>query len=1017
MNRLRFLIVILSLPLYSIAQTISGNVRDIEGTALRGVTVGMSGRHNETMTDSLGYYRIVVDDLKGQLYFTAADMERMVISIAGRTQLDVYMRAKVNNLDEVRVIGYGTTTQRNSVGSVARISAEEIANQPVSNPLLALQGRVAGLSVSATSGLPGATVKIQLRGQNTMNPNLAQNDPFDTPLFIIDGVPFAPQNSNINQFLSAVSPNSADNPYGGISPFNNIPPESIESIEVLRDADATAIYGSRGGNGVILITTKKGLPGKTRVGANVRSGFSFVGPTMPMMNTQEYLEMRREVYINDGIDPTLSPSSSAFAADLLVFDSAAYTDWKRYFLGNTANNTNINTTISGGSASTRFMIASNYSNETFIYPGNFNSSRIGFQGNVNHKSADDRFSVNVSSFFTSNNNNVPGSPDIIDAHKRMPNYPNPINQNGDLVWEFNGLPFNAILNNPVAYLRHLYQLGSTTLNSHAEINLRPHKNLIFKTALGYNLTIIDEYKGLPEEAQNPSNFRRRSATFGRGESNGWIVEPQFHYSSKFGKLQLSALIGASIQSNNSSSIAINASEYTSDALIKSISAAAETTASDNYNQYRYSAVFGRLNAIWDGKYILNGNIRRDGSSRFGPGQRFGNFGSVAAGWIFTEERWTNERIPTLSFGKLRASWGVTGSDATSPYQYISRWSLTGFPYNGTVGYQPANLFNPDLGWASTQKLEVGLELGFLRDRIMLTSAWFQNLTGNQLISYDLPSQTGFNNIAMNLNAVVQNSGWEFTLNAGLIRKELFSWTSNFNLSIPNNRLMAFDGLESSAYATRYVIGQPLSIVHGFEYEGVDKETGFFNFKNVNGEKTQQPVLPQGGIMNDFVPISTPDPILYGGVGNTFSFKGLALNVFFEFRKQNGRNYLAQVYSSVVGRQYNLPKTFVDRWRKPGDESNFQRVTTQGGSSTTASSFVRSSGVYSDASYIRLKNVSLSYNLPSHFYQKLFMDNVSVSCSAQNLLTFDNYLGNDPETQSFYAVPPLKTITFSLQMSF
>jgi TonB-dependent SusC/RagA subfamily outer membrane receptor len=274
------LLIILLSPLIAFCQVVTGKVMNPENEPIEGVNVGIKGTKQFTSTNEKGLFKITVNNPASVLQFTATNVETLEVELSGRKEITVILLPKVSKLDEVHIIAYGTSTQRYNVGSISKVTAEDIAMQPVSNPLSALQGRVSGLVVTSTSGIPGASVKVQLRGQNSLNPNLNNISPIDNPLFIIDGVPFSPQNANVNQFPSAASPGigvTFNNAYGGISPFNSINPLDIESIEVLKDADATAIYGSRGGNGVILITTKRGKTGKTKFSLNVRDGISVVG--------------------------------------------------------------------------------------------------------------------------------------------------------------------------------------------------------------------------------------------------------------------------------------------------------------------------------------------------------------------------------------------------------------------------------------------------------------------------------------------------------------------------------------------------------------------------------------------------------------------------------------------------------------------------------------------------------------------------------------------------------------------
>ena len=1018
-----YIILTMLLPIISLCQTITGRVRNASNDPIEGVIVAEKGTKLITSTNEKGQFEIRVNNPYSILQFNAINMEPLEISLAGKKNITVFLTARVNKLDEVQVIAYGISTQRFNVGSITKITSEEIGKQAVSNPLSSLQGKVPGLVITSTSGIPGASINVQIRGQNTLNPNLSSLAPIDNPLYIIDGVPYAPQNGNINQFPSVAAPGISDilnNSYGGISPFSNINPADIESIEILRDADATAIYGSRGGNGVILITTKKGKPGKTSFNLNISKGISVIGHTMPMMNTKQYLEMRREAFTNDGITPNLILYDPGYAPDLLSFDTGKYTDWKKMFFGNTAQNTVINTFISGGTANTQFHLGAGYHRDTYIFPGDYSDNRASFSFNLHHLSPDQKLFLDFSSNYSYDKNNSSGSPNLLSAYTLEPNYPSLIDDQGNLIWKYKDILFDGAYAgfNPFAYLKEKYNIQNNTLNGNLQLGYQLIKGLTLRTSIGYNTFNSKEYYGNPESAQNPYNNPIATARFGDNNYNTWIVEPQIEYKNKIEKNFFSILVGGSLQKNSNYRSEINGSGYINDDLIESVSGAPARTATDAYNEYKYAALFGRLNYRWNNKYIINLNARRDGSSRFGPNKQFGNFGSIGAGWLFTEEQIIKRGIPFLSYGKLRGSFGITGSDAIPDYQYISRWAPTNYHYQDDIGYTPQNLYNPDFSWATTKKLEFGIEFGFLKDKILISSTWYRNRSGNQLITYQLPNQTGFSNVIENWGAVVQNSGFELLLQSSNIRNKQFVWNVAFNMTIPKNKLLSFPNMEKSSYSTTYVIGQSLSVLNKFKYAGVNDTTGIFQFLNANGELTYSPDYSSGGKYNDFLNIGNLDPKFYGGLQNTFIYKGIQLDVFIEFRKQLGVNYLSQIYSFVPGWEYNQPVDLLTRWKSSGDNSNVQQFTSQYSQAAQAAreSFLYSSGVYSDASYIRFKTISLSYTFPGVLTKKLKIENFRLYATAQNLFTITGYKGNDPETQNFYGVPPLRTLSCGIHLN-
>jgi TonB-dependent starch-binding outer membrane protein SusC len=1003
---------------------VRGRVVNDKGDPVEGVSVSVKGTNNITATNLNGEFYLTGVAENAVFLFTAINIEPYERRLSGENYLSVMVQTKISKLDEVQVIGYGINTQRYNTGSVTKVTAEEISKQPVSNPLAALQGRVPGLTVSSTSGLPGASFKIQVRGQNSVNPDpaaISLNPKFDNPLFIVDGVPFGPQNINVNQFHSVAAPNnpmdpSVNNPFGGISPFDNINPDDIESIEVLRDADATAIYGSRGGNGVILITTKKGKAGKTKFNFKMYSGISKVPEAITMMNTQQYLQMRDEAFKNDGIVPSPAPGSSGYAPDLMVFDSTKYTDWRDYFLENTANTTGIYGSITGGTANTQFLIGSGFRRETYIFPGDFHYNGYSFNSNISHQSTNKKLSLLFSSGYSFNKNNSPGGPGISSVFKLEPNYPDLLDNSGNLVWEYKGISLNDGVSapNPLSYLRKKYNIKKYNLISNFQISYQILKNLTLRTSLGYNNFDNKEYQGNPKSSFDPSRNAESSAQFGNLSINSWIIEPQLEYNKalKIGKLNF--LLGTTFQQNQTSSTNISASGYQSDALMESVSAASSRTASDANSQYKYDAVFGRINFIAAKKYVVNLSGRRDGSSRFGPKKQYGNFGAVGTGWIISEEKFIKKALGFISYAKLHLSYGSTGSDAIGDYQYISRWRPTDYASQGSVGYLPQNLFNPQFSWAVTRKFEAGIEIGLIHDKILTNVTWYQNRSGNQLVSYPLPTQSGFSSVIENSAALVQNSGWELQVTSNNIKTRKFSWTTTANLTVPRNKLVAFPGIENSSYKNQYIVGQSLSVLYKYKYLGVNDTAGIFQFESSKKQATYTPI-----IYDDYQVIGDLDPKFYGSLGNYFSFGGVEMGLFLEFKKQLGVNYLGAIYSaSPPGTQFNQPQFVLNHWQKPGDRFELQKLTTQTFSlaGQARSYFLTSSGIYSDASYIRFKTVSVSYSLSSKYLSKIKMESCKIYLNAQNLFTITNYKGIDPETQSFYGVPVMRTIVAGIQFT-
>lgn len=530
--------------------------------------------------------------------------------------------------------------------------------------------------------------------------------------------------------------------------------------------------------------------------------------------------------------------------------------------------------------------------------------------------------------------------------------------------------------------------------------------------MGYNSATTSEQSLNPSNSINPNTGILPYSNFGNTTQKSWIIEPQVEYLKNFSGGRLNLLIGSTFQDNSYDNLLVQAQNYNSDLLLGSIAAAGSLTSSNSNNQYRYTAFYGRLNYSWQDKYLVNFTGRRDGSSRFGPGKQFANFGAIGLAWVFSNETFIKDRFPFLSFGKLRGSYGTTGNDQIGNYKYLNTWSNTTAGYQGIPGLQPTSLYNADFAWETNRKAEIALDLGLISDRILLSAIYFNNRSGNQLISYKLPIQTGFATILRNLDAIIENSGFELTASSKNIEIKNFKWSTSINLTFPQNKLIAFPGLETSTYANTYILGQPLSTKRTLQFLGVDSQTGIYQYTDINKDNIYD--------NTDKIMLKNTLPKFYGGIQNTFKVKDFQLDIFLEFKKQQGYNYLYTQANFIPGYFYiNQPTIVLQRWQKPGDVTNIQKFTATGAVPVfTAgySNLINSDGIYSDASYIRLKNVSISYNLPVSWCRKIHIDGFRLYLQGQNLLTITNYIGADPENQSLFVLPPLRTITTGIQLT-
>lgn len=973
--------------------TVSGKVQDETGSPLAGVTVRIKDSQTATITDNKGFYTLTVPNENSILTFSYVGYETQELKakdiVTGST---ITLKATQTNLREVVVNkGYYDEKREFLTGNVGTVTAKEIATQPVSNVLQALEGKIPGLIITQATGTPGGSFTVQIRGQNSFN----GSDPF----YVIDGVPY-------DSKLAGSIVNSAL--HGG-SPLNFINPYDIEKIEVLKDADATAIYGSRAANGAILITTKKGQAGAMRVNLSMNSGVSSPSREIQLLNTQQYLAVRHQAFKNDGI----MPGSGDYDVNG-AWDTTRNTNWIKELVQKPAPYTNIQTSVSGGNTNTQYLVGLGYDRLGTTAPtllaGDGKDTKVSTHFNVQSVSPNGKFSIALSGSFLSDNNNTQQQDFNYTAVTLPPDAPALYNPDGSLNWQPLSPGQSGTWTNPLSILYGRYKGVTTNLVGNTVLGYKILRNLEIKTSLGYTNTQTDEINTQPTTIYDPGyHVTSGNSNFNEMNSHSYIVEPQINYNLILGKGILNVLAGASFNENIQTVKGFSASNFISDQLLENIQAAGSLSTSSNYQQYKYSAIYARANYTLEDKYVLNLTARRDGSSRFGPGKQFGNFGALGAAWLFSKERFISDNLTFLSFGKLRASYGTTGNDQIGNYQFLDLYSPYSNPYGGLQALSVGNLFNPNLAWELDKKLEFGLELGFLKDRINFEASYYRNRSGNELGTTPISTVTGYSYILTNLPAVIQNSGLELILNTVNIKTNNFSWSSSFNMSVPRNKLLSFPNLAQSSFASRYVVGQPLNIVKVYHMIGVNDATGLYQFTDIKGNPTYK---PSG--TTDKTSIVNLTPQYTAGFSNTIRYAGLTLDVFFQFTKQTGKN-LFGAYPAEAGTMYNVPTAFLDAWQQPGDRATYQKFTT-GAFFSTYSNARSSDFAYSDASYIRLKNVSLAWDLPQKWRRNIGIQNCSIFTHMENLLTFSHYVGVDPESQN-YGTPPYRTITFGFQVTF
>jgi len=982
---------------------IIGIVRDDKDQPIAGVTVqSKSNWKLSTATDQNGHFYIDLPSANDILIFRFIGYNSKEIAIAGQTSIQVRLETAAGSLDEVQIIGYGQTTRRDNTGSVSSITAKDLSKETIDNPLEGLQGRIAGVQITQDNGLPGAALRVNIRG--AYDP--ASQAGF-IPLYVIDGVPFtlfnggSPASDNLNAY-------GTDGANGGISPFSMIAPEDIERIDILKDADATAIYGSRGSNGVVLITTKKGAKGRTLFNFNVNNGIGEISHYIPMMDLQQYLDLRKDAYAAAGE----TPSADNGGLDLTSWSQTNSTNWQKYFLGGTAHNTNATASISGGDAQNDFLLSSTYRKQGTVFPGDYGSNSFSGRLNAGHKSADNKFSIDASVNYGYMSTDLPNT-DLTAVYNLPPNYPL-YNTDGSLNWD---------VTNPLSYLQSNTTAQTTNLIANANLSYNVFQGFTLRANLGYSNTRLKQQQEEPASAQNPAYSPISSLTYTDNDNSNYIIEPQAEYTRQIGKGKLDAIAGTTFQQNLSSGIYLYGTGYASDALLGSLLGASKVvTYYNNYSLYKYNAFFSRVNYNWEGKYIIDATFRRDGSSRFGENHRFGNFGAVGASWIFTDEEFA-KNLSFLSFGKLRGSYGVTGNDQIPNYQYFSLYQAAGSAgaYDGYPVLNPSNIANPNLSWERTNKLDAALELGFLHDRILLKTDYYRNRSSNILTYQAVPTQTGTSSFLGNLDATVQNKGFEFELNTINITNSNLKWTTNINLTFNRNKLLAFPGLSTSYYASSYIIGQPTDVALLYHYTGPDPKTGLPTFQDKNGD---------GSIdyANDryIAPYGHP---YYGGITNSIAYKSFDLDFTFQYNHRMGYKNATLTYAySPLGSSYqNETTAILNRWTAPGSSGYFPAASVN--YDPSYSNLPSSDFNWGDASYLKLKTVSLNYSLPKNWIKSAGISNATIYLQGQNLYTWakQKYVydpdttvdgaGPAPGTGSIIAFPQLRTIVLGLNCTF
>lgn len=951
--------LVLVVSAFAQERTVTGKVTSAEdGSALPGVNVVLKGTTTGTVTDVDGNYRISVPAEGATLVFSFIGLTSSEIGVGTRSTVDVQMANDVTQLSEIVVTGYGTTLKKEFSGASATISTDDISKLPALSVNQVLQGQAAGVFVTANSGAPGGGISVRVRGQSTINGT-------SDPLYVIDGVP-------------VIAGNISQDGFGGQeqSALAGLNPQDIQSIEVLKDASTTAIYGTRGANGVVLITTKRGQSGRSTINVNAWTGFAEPTNTVDIVSSREWVDIKNEARVNSGL--AAQPDNAYFG-----WDGETDTDWvEEVFRRARISEYQLN--MSGGDEKTRYYFSGSYRDEegTIIGSG---YQRGTMRLNLDHK-ATEIFSFGTSLSIASdlnqriqNDNNIYG---IYSAAILTPPLRPVKDENGEYVDALPSFNTNAVRdallprydNKTVKFIGNLYT------------DFKLMEGLNFRTDFSYDYNTITEDHYAP--ASTAIGRPIGDGNFNYRQVGTYIIEPTLRYTKNINSLHsINAVAGLTFQDRKSFQSIVRGTGFAKEELTYLTSAATIYDGESNAEEYSINSVFGRVNYAFNEKYLASVSIRRDGSSRFGDNYKFGTFYAVSLGWNFSEESFM-ENLTFITLGKLRASYGTTGNDGIGNFRYVGAWD-GGANYLDNPAFAPTQIANPDLKWEQTKTTDIGLELSLFESRVDLNVGYFIRNTEDLLFFAPLPQSTGFNGVWENFGEI-QNKGLEVELGGTVLNTPSgFNWRINGNISFLRNEVVSLvnENLVRSGFASIYKVGLPLNTFYGLKFLGVDPATGLSIFADTNNDGTVD--------VNDETVIGDYQPDYIGGFTNTFTFKGFTLDAFFQFVHGVDIYNNTLQFTTNPAANWGMSTEMRRRWRQPGDITDIPKPMTAAGLNASDNS-----RFLSDGSYMRLKNITLSYDLPSSLVAKAKLRSVRVYATGSNLLTFTAYNGADPEVSTF-----------------
>lgn len=943
----------LKVPSYVLNRTIEGKVSDENGEGLPGVNVKVVGTSSGTMTDANGKFKISAADTEVTLSFSSIGYgEQKVVVRANQTVVDVVLQVDSQMMSEVVVVGYGTQKRSDITGSVASVPKERLSQLPVTNVMQAVQGSVAGVTITQGSSVPGSQPGTLVRGQNSINAGTG-------PFVVVDGIPLSKTGGSLN----------------------DINPNDIESMEILKDASAVAIYGTNGANGVILITTKRGTTGKPTIRYNNYAGIEEFAHVLKPRGGQSYVQKYADWLKQTGQTQTQAVPNYD---ELENYNAGIETDWL-----DVATRTGFiqdhNLSISGGTKDVKYFISGGLMDQKGVVEG-YSYKRASFRSNLDADLTD--FLTVGTSLFIVNNDYGTGRANLLNATAMSP-YGQVYNEDGS--YKTHPMFPEQLFLNPMLGLSTDRADKNTNINGnvYAELKLNSIlEGLKFRFNGGYSFLPARRGSYVGRAAYDLNG----TATTFNSETNSYVIENILSWARDFGKHHVDFTGLYSAQQRKYWQAEARAVGFVNDELsYHNLGAGATQSASSYADRYALNSQMGRINYSYDSRYLFTFTARRDGSSVFGANtSKYGIFPSVALGWNIANEAFMANAKNVTNL-KLRLSVGESGNEAISVYRTITTNGTNRFPFNGvsTIGALASNLGNANLQWETTLSKNIGVDFGFFGNKINGTIDVYRNNSKGLLLLRNLPIITGYFNVFDNLGET-QNTGVEVTLNTKNYSKKDFTWESTLIFSANKNKIVDLYGDKKDDLGNRWFIGQPISVIYDYEMTGVwqkgenatehdpGAQPGDLKFADLNGDGR---ITPDG----DRKILGQTAPKWTGGLTNTFSYKNWSLNIFIQTVQGITRNNADLSYADESGRR-NTPID-VGYWTEENQSQTRPSLAFRN---------PRGYGYASDASYTRLKDVTLSYKFGEKALERIGLGSLNIFASGRNLYTFTNWIGWDPE---------------------